>query len=180
MLFFNKCLKLTNNDSIYINPKMKTYKLMLIGDEKVGKTSIITKYIENWFNTSYYPTFGVDFKIKIIKNNIKLCIFDSSGNSKYYFLNEDHYKYINVPIFMYDITNSNSFNNMKNWINKFKRINPFTKIIIIGNKNDLELRQISFEKGHNFAKQQNGIFIELSIKNDNFSNLLNDIILFNF
>lgn len=148
------------------------FKIIIIGDTSVGKSSIMQQYVNNFFIGEYISTIGVDFLIKnlIIDNKkIKLQIWDTAGQEKFRSITKTYYRNVDAVILMYDITNLESFNHISNWINEINKfIDKYIPIIIIGNKNDLEKkRMISFNEGLILAKKYNALFDETSAKDYN-------------
>ena len=143
-------------------------KILIIGDSNVGKTSILLQYTSNFFQETHIATIGVEFKLKeIMLDNIeyKLNIWDTAGQERFKAITKSFFKAADGIVFVYDVTNKPSFENIKNWIKDAEsKANDF-KIIIVGNKIDLnDSREVSFEEGKNFAKKKNCPFFESSAK----------------
>ena len=158
-----------------------SFKVIIIGDCGVGKSSISLKATKNQFLEQYKTTIGFEFfifNIKINNLNINLQIWDTCGQEEYRSLITSFYKNSSLAIIVYAIDNITSFNNVDSWIKDLKQYsNPNIKIILIGNKNDLnDKRQIEFEKGNQFAKDYNlDLFFETSAKSGfNVQNILID------
>ena len=118
-----------------------TYNILFLGDLYVGKTSIIDTFLSNKFNKNQEITIGVSFfnkKIKVKKKIYNIRIWDTTGDKKYINLFFPYYKIAELVIIVYDLTNINSFKNVKYWLNSVKEINNKCKIIAIGNKSDLK------------------------------------------
>ena len=136
------------------------FKLIVVGDCNVGKSSLIIKAIKNYFEELYSPTVGFEFlsfHIKINDQNIKLQIWDTCGQEVYRSLINSFYRSSSLAILVYSIDNRNSFNHLEDWLNDIKtQSNPDTKIFLIGNKVDLEdKREISKEMGEKFCSDHN-------------------------
>ena len=150
------------------NLKLVEYKIILVGDSGVGKTSILKKFINNEFNEDIKCTINVDFfskSIKIDKNlytNLK--IYDTAGQEKYRALIKQYYQGTDGIILVFDLTNENSFNKLKSWINEVSDNTEKAQIILVGNKADLIERKIDEETAENFAKQKDMKYIETSAK----------------
>ena len=104
------------------------FKVVLIGESGVGKTSILLRYISNEFNSQQFSTLGLSYVDKIIQidNNkkIKLEIWDTAGQEKFRALAKAYYRNIDVGILVYDVTNKTSFEEIKNyWIKDIKEDN---------------------------------------------------------
>ena len=145
-------------------------KIMLIGDSNVGKTSIIKRYCKNIFSKSHIATVGIDLEtknIKIGKQVINLQLWDTAGQERYRVLSKNYYNNSDAFIIVYDITNSKSFENVTNWILQIKEnASENVKIILFGNKSDLEdQRLINEEEGKKLAKENNINFYETSAEN---------------
>ena len=148
--------------------------IFILGNTEVGKTNFISRYIDNKFNLDYFATKGLQIKLKptplkIDDKEYIIKFFDTPGN-----INHKQYysKYIQKAhgfIIMYDITNKDSFDAIKSWIQVFKDIkgNNYKKfpLTLLGNKNDLDTeRKVKEEDGEKFVKDTNVDFLEISIK----------------
>lgn len=147
------------------------FKFILVGDSSVGKTSLLKRFIDGSYLHNYDSTLGVDFAVKIIpvKNqNIKLQIWDTAGQEKFKTITTSYYRGISGIILVYDITNRQSFLNLKNWIADIKLVNPLDiPIMIVGNKADLQTnRQIPLDELNTFAFQNEYLLKEISVKNN--------------
>ena len=150
------------------NLKLVEYKIILVGDSGVGKTSILKKFINNEFNEDIKCTIDIDSlykSIKIDKNlYTKLKIYDTAGQEKYRSLIKKYYQGTDGIILVFDLTNENSFNKLKSWINEVSDNTEKAQIILVGNKADLIERKIDEETAENFAKQRDMKYIETSAK----------------
>ena len=122
------------------------YKILILGDSTVGKTCFLTRYTDNTFQEEYLASIGMDYKIKSYEkedgNSIKLYIWDTAGQDRFRSITRNYYKGADGIILIYDITNEESFNNVKHWINSIKEAIDSSEesryvIILIGNKLDL-------------------------------------------
>ena len=151
-------------------------KIITLGDSHVGKSSLIFKFIEDKFSSSYMSTVGFDLKFKTIKINneeIKVMIFDTAGQERFRSLASNYIKKANGILLVYDISDKNTFLNIENWMTSIKEESSDTiPIILIGNKCDLdEQRKIQKEEGEQFANNNNLKFFETSCKDgDNVEN----------
>ena len=152
-------------------------KYIIIGNSSVGKSCITMRYIHDSFNEEFKTTIGVEFGSKnvTIKGKIyKIQIWDTAGEETFRSITRAYYKNSVCACIVYDITNRNSFLDVKSWLDYCKKQSPKTVILVlIGNKIDLEeQREVSFEEGNNFAKENNMLFFETSAKNgDNIENI---------
>ena len=147
-----------------------SYKIIVIGDEGVGKTCLSRRATKNDFENFYTPTIGFEFlsfNVKIKDKNIHLQIWDTSGQEVYRSLVNGFYRNSALAILIYSIDNENSFNNLESWINEIKeKSHPNVKIFLIGNKNDLENnRKINLNEGKKFSEEHGlNMFFEASAK----------------
>lgn len=144
-------------------------KFLILGDITVGKTTLLLKYIDNFTPEIYISTLGVDYKTKnIVFNGIKvsLQIWDTAGQERYKVITKSFVKGTDGIIFMYDITQKESFINIKKWIEETEGENPGeVKKIIVGNKIDKEEdRQVTDEMKEKLSKEVDIDLIEVSAK----------------
>ena len=149
-------------------------KVVLLGETTVGKTSIITRYNKNSFSPYVMATANASFVIKKIEidenNKITLKIWDTAGQERYRAVSKIIYKNASAVLLVYDITNQNSFNGIKEyWSKEIKENTPENTIIaIVANKSDEYLEQkVPTEDGKELAKQLNAFFISTSAKSGN-------------
>ena len=143
------------------------YKLIVIGDENVGKTSIINRFKSNQFTGDYEPTVGLDFQsipLLIDNQNVTLLLYDTAGQEKFRSLIPLYTKEANIILLIYDTTNSESFSNIEKWYDCLSNINKEEAIfVLVGNKIDLvEQRKITEEEGKLYADGHNYMFQEVS------------------
>lgn len=117
-------------------------KIIIIGDGGVGKTSLLRKYIKNQFETDYLPTVGVNISKQNVHHKGKdynLLIWDLAGQPQFFLLHKVYYNGANAVIIMFDLTQSASFTNIKNWHKEIVKYNlKDIPIILVGNKTDLK------------------------------------------
>ena len=149
----------------------KTCKILLIGDSKVGKTCLISRYAIGVFNEDYISTIGFDSRQKeeIINNEkVLVKIFDTAGQERFKSITANYLRNAEGVILVYDLTSTESFESLKFWIESIKNNlgnDEPIPIIIIGNKIDLEdARQINKSVAEKFAKDNNYKYFETSAK----------------
>ena len=149
----------------------KTCKILLIGDSSVGKTCLISKYAIGVFNEDYITTIGFDSRQKeeIINNEkVLVRIFDTAGQERFKSITANYLRNAEGVILVYDLTSTESFENLKFWIESIKNNlgnDEPIPIIIIGNKIDLEdAREINKSVAEKFAKDNNYKYFETSAK----------------
>lgn len=148
---------------------------MFIGNSNVGKTTLVSKYIDNDLNIAdIRPTIGMDFTNKNVyvdSDIVSLSLFDISGQDKFKQLIYSQIEKSKIVIIVYDITNLDSFNNMFEYLLFNNMLNK--KVILVGNKNDLQNRIITTKHGQRIADKYGIRFCETSINNmDDFNELM--------
>ena len=115
-------------------------KILVLGDSSVGKTSLLLKYVDDYFPNVYVTTIGVEYKTKKVKINdlnITLQIWDTAGQERFRSLAKSFMKGADGILFVYDITSKQSFDSIRNWIRQTEDVNSSFQKIIVGNKIDL-------------------------------------------
>lgn len=145
------------------------YKILIIGNSSVGKTSVLFRYADDSFTSAFVSTVGIDFKVKTVfrhEKKFKLQIWDTAGQERYRTITTAYYRGAMGFILMYDITNEESFNSVQDWITQIKNysLNVY-EVILVGNKCDMEdERVISYDRGKQLAEQLGVPFFESSAK----------------
>ena len=148
------------------------FKIIIIGNSGVGKTCITNNAVTNSFSNEYKSTIGMEIfslYIKIKNNNtiLKFQIWDTCGQEIYRSLITNFYRSSSLAILVYSIDQRESFDDLDLWIKELKANNsPDTKLILVGNKLDLEdKRKVQYEEGKKLAQDFNFIgFFETSAK----------------
>ena len=145
-------------------------KIITLGDSRVGKTSLIIKYIDNKFTGNFVTTMGFDIKNKQLTlkdgTEAKLMLFDTAGQERFRSLAENYIKKAYGVLLVYDISERQSFLNIENWMQSIKENSDGLPTILIGNKSDLnDERKVSFEEGNQKAEEFGCPFYETSCKN---------------
>ena len=150
---------------------IESFKVVLVGESGVGKTSMITQFIDQIFQEDQQSTTGGTFSTKdVICDGSKILrfeIWDTAGQEKYRSLTTMFYKDANAAVMVYDVTRAESFEELKNyWAKQIKENSPVNIILVIAaNKSDLiEQEQVDEGEARNFAKELNAIFISTSAK----------------
>ena len=119
-----------------------SFKIIIIGDTSVGKSCLTMKATKDYFENYYTPTVGFEFytfNFKIEEQNVRLQIWDTCGQEEYRSLIQNFYRNASLAIIVYAIDSSQSFEHIEGWLNEIKlKGNPDVKILLIGNKIDLE------------------------------------------
>lgn len=162
------------------------FKVLLLGDSGVGKSSILLRYTKNQFTADMRSTIGVEFGIKYLTLDnlqLKVQIWDTAGMERYRSITSAYYKGAKGVIVVYDICRKVSFDNIDKWIDDFKsKADEDAVILIIGNKSDLQdKREVNTEEVKLKAEKNKMAFMETSAKNNEnvskaFLQLFNEII----
>jgi len=152
--------------------------LLIIGESGVGKTCLLLRFTDDSFTANHLTTIGIDFKIKIINLEnklIKLQIWDTAGQERFRTITKTYYKGAHGIILTYDVTDANSFKNIRNWIKQIEA-NAQTNVckVLVGNKCDKPDRTVTEEEGKKLAEDFGMILFETSAKtNKNVSEVFN-------
>lgn len=147
------------------------FKILLIGDSSVGKTSILLRYIDNTYSGEFQATIGVDFKVSTVKINskvIKLQLWDTAGQDRFKNIVASYYRGAQGIFIVYDVTNRISFTNVTKWYQETINYLPETTVrFLIGNKCDMNspFRVVSHEEASNLANSLGIEYLETSAKN---------------
>ena len=157
-----------NNSKEVKKHNIDTCQLIIVGDSIVGKTSILVQYTENKFNDNTISTAGIDYYIKtenINGNPLQVKIWDTAGQERYQSQTNSFFKNSEGVILVYDVTNPETFENLKNWLNSIQANTKDSNLkkIIIGNKIDLK-REVGKEEAEAFAKENKVGYFETSAK----------------
>ena len=167
------------------SPNIENFKIAIIGNQHVGKTTILSRYKYETTDDSYAPTVGIDFLTKNVfleDKTIRLIMWDTAGQERFKSLIPSYLKNANCVILTYDITEKSSFNALGKWLSDVKdNVVEGTFIILCGNKIDLNnKRVITKEEGEKFAQENNIAFAETSATTGQGINELFNTILSNF
>ena len=153
----------------------------MLGNAKVGKTSLLSRYVEDQFRESYFQTLGANFLVKEVDvknisnqldeekniNSFNIYVWDICGQRDKLFTTEYYFVQAVGALVVFDILNRESFEDLDFWINKLKELSGDVPFIIIGNKIDKEeKRMVSKEEGKELAEQYGVEYIETSAKSD--------------
>lgn len=158
-----------------------TLKYIIVGNSGVGKSCLLLRYIENKYEPMHDMTIGVEFGTKTLymeNNTVKIQIWDTAGQESFKSIISSYFRGALGAILVFDLTNRDSFNNVKEWMCmvKEKSNTPIT-MILIGNKSDLvNDRIISEREAYEFAEKNDLTYIETSTKSgDNVDNAFGEL-----
>lgn len=153
-------------------------KVVLLGDQGVGKSSLVLRFVTNNFKLNSEATIGASFMSKMVmvsdKKNpseqvpVNFKIWDTAGQEKYHSLAPMYYRGAAAAIVVYDITRRTSFSTLQDWINELRQLGPENIVIAIaGNKSDLEAhREVETDAARRYADSMDVLFLETSAKDD--------------
>jgi len=154
-----------------LNPEYDyLFKLLLIGDSGVGKSCLLLRFADDTYTESYISTIGVDFKIRTIeldKKTVKLQIWDTAGQERFRTITSSYYRGAHGIIVAYDVTDQESFNNVRQWLQEIDRYAcDNVNKLLVGNKCDLTAKKVvDYTTAKEFADQLGIPFLETSAKN---------------
>lgn len=151
------------------------YKVVMLGDSSVGKSSMLCRYVDKDFNENHISTIGVDFKITTVKIDdkiVKLQLWDTAGQERFRTIVGSYYRGAQGIILVFDVTNKESFDNLDYWIREMDSNYicdepKMRNVYIIGNKTDLNRKRIiSFERAEEFSRLNGAKYFETSAKDN--------------
>ena len=143
-------------------------KFIIIGDAAVGKSNLLLRYTSGQFKEEYQLTIGVEFgsnNVIIGDNTYRIQIWDTAGQENFRSITRSYYKNTACAIIVYEISNKKSFENISSWIEECKNTAPKSILmVLVGNKCDLDNREVTEEEGREFAEKNGMLFFETSAK----------------
>ena len=143
------------------------FKIVLVGDFGVGKSTSIHRFVEDKFKANYVPTLGVQISKKsfeIDEHSIDLMIWDLAGQDRYLMIRQRFYDDTQGILLLYDITRKSSLDHINRWYKEVTKHTGPIPIILIGNKIDLEDKREVFENDVNEILQENNIEVKFRIE----------------
>ena len=159
--------------------RLAQFKLVLLGEMAVGKSSLVLRFVKEQFDQCQLPTVGGAFLTRTVcldYTTVKYEIWDTAGQERYHAIAPMYYRGAQAAIVVYDITDANSLARAKAWVRELQCHAPSDILIALaGNKSDLEIkREVQYEEADEYAKKNDLIFMETSAKN---SHNVNEIFL---
>ena len=161
-------VELLNSSQISPSDNFINFKIIIIGDSGVGKSSLLKRAVQNTFDTNYQATIGFEFLLMHFKVNdlkIKLQIWDTCGEEMYRSLVQGFYRNTSLAIIVYDISRKKSFEALEIWLKDLRQhTEEGIPVFIVGNKMDLQ-KDISTEEAKMFSmSNRTKFFTECSAK----------------
>jgi small GTP-binding protein len=151
-----------------LKPLERVFKIVFIGDQGVGKTSLITRYVASTFKADYLPTLGANVVAKEVSVEgrvLTLIIWDIAGQEIFSVVRDRYYNHANIAVIVYDVTARDTLKSVKTWLNDLRTYTPSNMpLVLVGNKIDLTNRAVSREDGEKAAKEIHAVFTETSAK----------------
>ena len=158
------------------------YKLIFLGDQSVGKSCILNRFMNDTFTEEYQATIGLDFQsknVQIDNQDIHLLLYDTAGQEKFRALIPMYTRDANIILLVYDVTSKDSFLHLSDWLRDLTNVKKEEVIFaVVGNKTDLDdRREVNSNEGENYAKENGFIFKEVRARTGEGINELFDVIL---
>lgn len=143
------------------------FKVIVVGDGAVGKTALVIRFSEGRFQDHYKMTIGVDFAIKMVEiggKKVKLQIWDTGGQERFSYIRPLYYKGAMGVIYVFDITNRQSFDNVEKWRKEVTDYCGGIPALLVANKCDLPDKAVTVDEANTMGTRVNGPFYEASAK----------------
>jgi len=143
-----------------------TFKLLVVGDAGVGKTCLITRFVDDVFSSTCKSTIGVDFKATTIEmdgKGVQLQVWDTAGQERFRALTTSYYRGAHGVILVYDVTDQGSFDHLATWIKDVDLYSGEEVVkLLIGNKDDTPSKCVDTEAARDFARDHQMLYMEAS------------------
>ena len=151
---------------------MTTYKVLLVGDSGVGKSSLLRRYVENQFSESFASTVGVDVyqrRVQIGSAAVRLQLWDTAGQERYSSITAAYYRNTQALLLVYDVSSDASFAHLQRWLDDSQRhashAHADLPVVVVGNKTDL-VRAVPTDEAQRWADARGFAHVECSAKTD--------------
>lgn len=156
------------------------FKVVLVGNAGVGKTCLVRRFTQGMFPPGQGATIGVDFMIKTVEiegEKIKLQIWDTAGQERFRSITQSYYRSAHALILVYDVSNQPTYDSCPEWLREIEEYaSPKVLKVLVGNKVDIDDREIPTDVGEDFAQRYNMYYLETSAKSsDNVERLFIEI-----
>ncbi|KAH7822905.1 Rab2d [Monocercomonoides exilis] len=143
-------------------------KYIVVGDMSVGKSCLLLQFLENRFNPAHDMTIGVEFGTRTVEVNgdvVKVHIWDTAGQESFRSITKSYYRGAIGALLVYDISRRVTFDHLIRWMDDLQKYCTNDLVIaLVGNKSDLEIREVPREEGEHFAQDHDMLFYETSAK----------------
>lgn len=145
------------------------FKVVVIGDSGVGKSSLVARFTDDFFLEDCAPTIGVDFKVKTVsvgEKRVKLTMWDTAGQERFRTLSGAYYRGAQIAILVFDVTSKKSFDSIGAWMEELDMYLTHQSVVkvLMGNKLDKSPREVEVAEAVELAKKQQMLYIETSAK----------------
>mmetsp|Transcript_13197 Transcript_13197/g.19884 ORF Transcript_13197/g.19884 Transcript_13197/m.19884 type:complete len:211 (+) Transcript_13197:95-727(+) len=164
------------------------FKILLIGDAGVGKSSILLQFTDGYFNDNLQSTIGVDFKVKVMDvagpdgrpKRVKVTIWDTAGQERFRTLTSSYYRGAQGIILVYDVTRKETFDSLSMWLQEVEQFSmgggKEVVKLLVGNKVDQQ-RVVSRDDADEWARSRGMLFMEASAKTkEGISQVFNEVV----
>ncbi|XP_043846422.1 ras-related protein Rab-42 [Dromiciops gliroides] len=156
-----------------IEPSQHQFRVLLLGDSNVGKSSLLRRYVEGdfWTDSPHSSTVGVEFYSRVLEMtsgpSVKLQFWDTAGDERYRSITRSFYRNMVGVLLVFDVTNRKSFDHVADWYQEVASVQGLNKVVflLVGHKSDLQqARQVSTQEAENLAAVMGMSFLETSAK----------------
>ena len=143
------------------------HKIVIVGDSRVGKSSILRRLVDATFDPKYNPTIGVNFgnhDLRMGNAVARLQIWDTAGQERFHSLGPSYYRGAKAVIFVYDVTSRESFRHLDDWIKRIGKNAESPGLMILGSKCDADASRVEVptQEGAAYAQSVGAAFMEVS------------------
>ncbi|CAF3793639.1 unnamed protein product [Adineta steineri] len=155
------------------------FKLLIIGESSVGKSSLMTRFVDETFQPTFIPTIGVDFKVRTLiidgyQCKIQIWIWDTAGQERFRVITTTYYRDAAGVLIVYDVTNRETFSHVCRWIDEIKKYCDDNIVkVLVGNKDDVVSKDdqsirkvVPTQEVEQYAEKMNMPFFETSAKDN--------------
>mmetsp|Transcript_16647 Transcript_16647/g.36090 ORF Transcript_16647/g.36090 Transcript_16647/m.36090 type:complete len:206 (+) Transcript_16647:61-678(+) len=143
------------------------FKVLIIGDSGVGKSCLLSQFVDNAYNEQFLSTIGVDFKIRTLDvrgKAVKLHVWDTAGQERFRTITSSYYRGSHGIFVVYDVTDRQSFEAVQGWVREVEKYASPGHMVLVGNKIDLPNRAVLTSEGSELADKLGVPFLETSAK----------------
>jgi small GTP-binding protein len=142
------------------------FKVLLIGDSGVGKSSLLRRYVDDEYSDSFVSTIGVDFRLRNVRLNgatVRLQLWDTAGQERFRTITASYYRGAQALLLVYDASDRESFAHLQRWLDESQRYADQPVVVVVGNKADLE-RAVPADEAQRWADAHGCALVECSAK----------------